>query len=38
MSPKNVAINEGIELSKKFGNKESAGFVNGVLDSLAKSL
>lgn len=36
--PLKVAINEGIELSKKFGDEKSRGFVNGILDSAAKSL
>ena len=29
--PEGVAINEAVELAKKFGQEESAGFVNGVL-------
>lgn len=29
--PKSVAINEAVELAKKFGTDESASFVNGVL-------
>ena len=29
--PGSVAINEAVELAKKFGRDESAGFVNGVL-------
>ncbi|MBR5597898.1 MAG: transcription antitermination factor NusB [Lachnospiraceae bacterium] len=29
--PVGVAINEAVELAKKFGQDESAGFVNGVL-------
>ena len=29
--PEGVAINEAVELAKKFGQDESAGFVNGVL-------
>ena len=29
--PTGVAINEAVELAKKFGQEESAGFVNGVL-------
>ena len=29
--PESVAINEAVELAKKFGLDESAGFVNGVL-------
>ena len=30
--PDRVAINEAIELAKRFGTKQSAQFVNGVLD------
>ena len=33
--PKNVAINEAIEIAKRFGSDESPNFVNGVLDRLA---
>ena len=29
--PKGVAINEAVELAKKYGSDQSAGFVNGVL-------
>lgn len=29
--PQGVAINEAVELAKKFGQEESSGFVNGVL-------
>lgn len=32
--PEKVAINEAVELAKKFGGKESAAFVNGVLAKL----
>ncbi len=32
--PALVAINEGIELAKEFGNESSSKFVNGVLSSL----
>lgn len=35
-APKKVVINEAIEISKKFGTEESASFINGVLDSVAK--
>jgi transcription antitermination protein NusB len=31
-----VVINEAIEIAKKFGTPKSAGFVNGVLDNLAR--
>lgn len=33
--PEKVAINEAVELAKKFGGESSAGFVNGVLAKLA---
>lgn len=33
--PEKVAINEAVELSKKFGGDESPAFVNGVLAKLA---
>ncbi len=32
--PKKVTINEAIEIAKKFGDKESPSFVNGILDEL----
>ncbi len=33
--PEKVAINEAVELSKKFGGDDSPSFVNGVLGKLA---
>lgn len=33
--PQGVAINEAVELAKKFGQDESAGFVNGILAKFA---
>ena len=33
-TPGAVVINEAVELSKRFGGKQSAGFVNGVLDQI----
>jgi len=36
--PKNVTINEAIEIAKKFGTEESAAFVNGIVDEIARSL
>ena len=33
--PTSVAINEAVELAKKFGRDESAAFVNGVLSKFA---
>lgn len=32
--PDKVAVNEAVELAKKFGGEASAGFVNGVLAKL----
>jgi transcription antitermination protein NusB len=32
-----TVINEAIELAKKFGQKDSGSFINGVLDQIAKS-
>lgn len=34
--PAKVAINEGIELAKRFGTTDSGRFVNGVLDRIAR--
>jgi transcription antitermination protein NusB len=34
--PGKVVINEAIELGKKYSTKESAGFINGILDSVFK--
>jgi len=36
--PVKVAINEAIELAKKYGAEGSGAFVNGVLDQLAAAL
>ena len=36
--PNRVAINEAVELAKKFGGNDSPAFVNGVLGKVAKSL
>jgi N utilization substance protein B len=33
-TPPKVAINEAIEVAKKYGNENSGAFVNGVLDSI----
>lgn len=35
-TPTGVAINEAVELSKKYGQDESSSFVNGVLAKFAK--
>ena len=34
--PTSVAINEAVELAKKFGQDESSSFVNGVLAKFSK--
>lgn len=34
--PVGVAINEAVELSKKFGGDESPAFINGILGKLGK--
>lgn len=34
--PPSVAINEAIELAKKYGSTDSASFINGVLDQITK--
>jgi N utilization substance protein B len=36
--PSKVAINEAIEIAKKFGTAESSRFINGVLDRIRKEL
>ncbi len=33
----NIVINEAVEIAKKFGTTESASFVNGLLDQIAKA-
>ena len=34
--PRAVAINEAIEIAKKFSTSESASFINGILDRVSK--
>jgi N utilization substance protein B len=36
--PRNVIINEAIEIAKKFGSEETPAFVNGILDEIARTL
>ena len=36
--PASVAINEAIEIARRFGSDDSAAFVNGVLDHVAQVL
>lgn len=35
MKPK-IAIDEAVEIAKKYGNTESGAFVNGILDQISK--
>lgn len=35
-TPPKVVMNESINLSKLYGSSESSGFINGLLDTLAK--
>jgi N utilization substance protein B len=34
--PPAVAINEALEIAKKFSTKDSASFINGILDRIAR--
>ena len=36
--PVSVAINEAVELAKKYGGEEDASFINGVLGGIARDL
>jgi N utilization substance protein B len=36
--PKNVTINEAIEVAKTFGNEDSPAFINGILDEIAADI
>jgi N utilization substance protein B len=36
--PPKVAINEAIEIAKKFGTQESSRFINGILDRVHREL
>jgi N utilization substance protein B len=36
--PKKVALNEAVELGKKYGSEESSAFINGLLDKLAQGI
>ncbi len=35
--PDSVAINEAVELAKKYGSQEDASFINGVLGAVSRS-
>jgi N utilization substance protein B len=34
--PPKVALNEAIDLGKRFGSEESGSFINGILDRIQK--
>jgi len=36
--PSTVTINEAIEIAKKYSSIESASFINGILDKIAKGI
>lgn len=36
--PPKAALNEAIEISKKYGTTDSSSFINGILDQILKSL
>ena len=36
--PKKVSINEAIEIARRFGDKESPSFVNGILDEIQECI
>ena len=37
-TPARVVINESVELAKKFSSEDASAFVNGILDTVRKSL
>jgi N utilization substance protein B len=37
-TPKSVVINEAIEIARRFSSQESPQFINGILDSIRKTL
>jgi len=37
-TPKNVVINEAIEIARRFSSEDSPQFINGILDSIRKEL
>ena len=36
-TPGRVAINEAVELARRYGTRQSAQFVNGILDRVLKN-
>jgi len=37
-TPPKVVLNEAVEMAKKFSSEDAGAFVNGVLDTVHKSL
>ncbi|MFQ5449163.1 MAG: transcription antitermination factor NusB [Nitrospinaceae bacterium] len=37
-TPPKVAINEAVEIAKKYGSRESPDFINGILDKVFKEI
>ena len=35
--PENVAVNEAVELAKKYSGKEDSAFINGILGTYSRS-
>jgi len=35
--PQSVAINEAVELAKRFGGEHSSGYINGILGTIART-
>ena len=36
--PHKVSINEAVELAKMYGDENSPGFINGILDAVARTM
>ena len=36
--PPTVSVNEAIELGKRYGTTDSGGFINGILDRIARNI
>jgi N utilization substance protein B len=37
-NPKQVVIDEAVELAKQYGEKDSSSFINGILDKIASNI
>jgi len=37
-TPAKVAINEAVDIAKRFGSSDSGAFVNGILDNVARGI